>query len=192
MPNSVAEGGAAPKLNDPDPLPENVKPKPSASSLSSDLALNPVDHRSIGGLSSLADQDKAEGVEEDEFGRPKLNEPKPEKGRAAEEATEDPSSSSSSGRAISAEGLSGKVGEGVPVSFSSALRRYSSFSFPASAPRPLGSNLSRAPPYVEFGRVTPDGDDGDDGKDGEFTLSEAGRDDNFRLGKEIELERVCE
>ena len=185
-------GGAAPELKDPEPFPEKVKPKePSASSWSSALTLNPVDQLSNGGLSSLFGHDRPGGVDEEEEGRPKLNEPKPENGRA-DDATEEPSSSSSSGRAISCPGLSGRSGEGEGeyVSFSRALRRYSSFSFSASAPRPLGSNFRRVP-WIELGRDIMDGDEGEDGKEGEFGIPrEFGLEVSLRLGIEIELERV--
>lgn len=184
-------GGTAPKLKDPEPLPAKVKPKPSISSCSSDLTLKPVDQRSGGGLSSLFDHDTPGGVDDDEEGRPKLKDPNPENG-LAEEATDEPSSSSRSGSAISWPGLSGRSGEGVgePVSFSSAFRRYSSFSFSASAPRPLGSNLRRVP-RIEFGRDKFAGDEGEDGKEGEFGIpSEVGLEVSFRFGSEIEFDRV--
>jgi len=188
------EGAGEPKLNEPEPLPEKVKPKPSASSFStsSGLALNPVVQPSMGGLLSFGDQLNPFGVDEVEVGRPKVNDPKPEKG-LAEEATEEESSSSSSGSAISFPGLSGNIGDAEPVSFSSAFRLYSSFSFSASAPRPLGSNLSLVPCIMLVGRDPLDGDDGLEGKEGELGMpSETGRDDSLRLGSDMELERVCE
>jgi len=186
------EGAGDPKLKEPEPVPEKVKPNSRASSLSSALALKPVDQPSKGGLSSFADQLNPDCVEDVEGGRPKLNEPKPENG-LADEATDEVSSSSSSGRAISFDGLSGKVGEDDPVSFSSARRLYSSFSFSASAPRPLGSNLSLVPCMVLEGREPVDGEDGLEGKDGELGIpSETGRDVSLRLGRDIELDRVCE
>jgi len=186
------DGAGEPKLKDPEPLPEKVNPKPRPSSFSSDLALNPVDQLSIGGLSSVGGQLNPVGVEEVELGRPKLNDPNPENG-LAEDATEDVSSSSRSGRAISFDGLSGMTGENDPVSFSKARRLYSSFSFSASAPRPLGSNLSLVPCMALDGREPVEGDDGLEGKEGELGIpSETGREDSLRLGRDIELERVCE
>jgi len=107
----------------------------------------------------------------------------------------------------------------TPVSFSRALRRDSSRAFSASAPLPLGSNFSfrpaptpapdparlfeliEAPKLSLLGDVVEVrelvGDVGDDGKLGdEGKASPAGREavtePSLRLGREIELERVCE
>lgn len=126
----------------------------------------------------------------------------PESGRL-DEATDEESSSSKSGRLISATGDStnGDVDrDSDPVSFSKARRLDSSFSFSASAPRPDGSNLSLwlfSPASLD-GFDSPWGEVGETGEptDGEWrTLKELGREAAFwslMFGKEMEFERVWE
>jgi hypothetical protein len=81
------------------------------------------------------------------------------------------------------------------VSFSRALCRLSFLSISASAPRPLGSNLSLVPLITPDIRERPSavgpGDEGDPGKlgVGDGTPREVGR-PSLRLGKEMELDRV--
>jgi hypothetical protein len=117
----------------------------------------------------------------------------PENGRAAEDATDSVSSSSRSGRLISAPTGSSTGGVRTPVSFSKAFLRYSSFSLSASAPRPLGSNFSLAPWFgTIFSALLPvAGEAGEEGKLGDVGIPrDTGREVSFRLGKEMELERV--
>lgn len=124
----------------------------------------------------------------------------PESGRL-DEATDEESSSSKSGRLISATGgsINGGLDRGSdPVSFSKARRLDSSLCFSASAPRPDGSNLSLwlFNPVNLDGFGSPLGEVGEAGesKDGEWRrLRELGRETAFwslMFGKEMEFERV--
>jgi hypothetical protein len=118
-------------------------------------------------------------------------------------------------------GLDPRAGEvATPVSFSRALRLDSSLAFSASAPLPLGSNLSFLPVKLKLSRRLGEvvleleldavmllavmvngavGDVGEDGKLGDESIPipnpdprPAGLFPNLRFGKEMELDRVCE
>lgn len=124
----------------------------------------------------------------------------PESGRL-DEATDEESSSSKSGRLISATGGStnGDLDRGSdPVSFSKARRLDFSLCFSASAPRPDGSNLSlwlfNPVNLDDFGSPLGEVGEAGESKDGECRmLRELGRETAFwslMFGKEMEFERV--